>query len=72
MHIYNVYHTLLRILLADLSVGHIIGLRRVSVFLQQLGDSGIKLILNILTFRPGCVLGCLADQLLNLFSQEKM
>lgn len=78
MHIYNVYHTSLRILLIilhllhDLIVGNINGLRRVSVFLQRLGDIGIKLVLDILTIRPVCVLGFIADQLLNLFSQEKM
>ena len=62
MHIYNVYHTSLRILLIilhllhDLIVGDIDGLRRVSVFLQQLGDIGVKFVFNILAIRPVCVL----------------
>ena len=59
-------------LLHDLIIGNISGLRRVSVFLQQLGDIGIKLILNILTIRPVCVFGFIADKLLNLFSQENV
>ena len=59
-------------LLHDLIVGNINGLRRVSVFLQQLGDIGIKLIFNILTIRPVCVFGFIADQFLNLFSQENV
>ena len=50
-------------LLHDLIVGDIDSLRRVSVFLQQLGDIGIKLILDILTIRPVCILGFIADQL---------